>query len=190
MKMQFATVAISLATLALGGCGKKVDTTSNNAAAVPTNSVNAIEPAPVADSAGQAFANAAAASDTFEIESSRLAQSNSQSTSVKKFAETMIKAHADSTAKLGQAASAASPAIVPKPLLTAEQQQSLDALKGKKGADFDAAYVEAQSKGHQETLVTLRAYSANGDVPSLKEFATKLIPIVTAHLNMAKGLKS
>jgi putative membrane protein len=79
---------------------------------------------------------------------------------------------------------------VPKPLLTAEQQQSLDALKGKKGADFDAAYIEAQTRGHQETLDTLKAYSASGEVPSLKEFAAKLIPIVTAHLNMAKGLKS
>lgn len=190
MKMQSATVAITLAALTLGGCGRKVDTTSNNAAAAPVNSANTIEPAPVAESAGQTFANAAAASDRFEIESSRLAQANSQSASVKKFAESMIRAHTDSTAKLGQAASAASPAIVPKPLLTAEQQQSLDALKGKKGADFDAAYIEAQTRGHQETLDTLKAYSASGEVPSLKEFAAKLIPIVTAHLNMAKGLKS
>ena len=190
MKMHFATVAISLVALTLGGCGKKVDTTTNESAAAPVNSVNTAEPTPMAQSAGQQFANAAAASDTFEIESSRLAETNSQSATIKKFAASMIKAHTDSTAKLGQAASAASPTIVPAPLLTGAQQQSLDALKGKKGADFDAAYIQAQTKGHQETLEKLKAYSANGDVPSLKEFATKLVPVVTGHLNMAKGLKS
>lgn len=190
MNMQFATVAISLAALTLGGCGKKVDTTTNEVAAAPTNSVNAAEPTPAAESAGQLFANLAAASDTFEIESSRLAEANSQSATIKKFAASMIKAHTDSTAKLGQAASAASPAIVPNPVLTSEQQRSLDALKTKKGADFDAAYIEAQTKGHQETLEKLKAYSATGDVASLKEFATRLVPIVTGHLNMAKGLKS
>lgn len=37
------------------------------------------------------------------------------------------------------------------------------------------------------TLAKLKAYSANGAVPSLKRFATELVPIVTAHLNMAKA---
>ena len=78
----------------------------------------------------------------------------------------------------------------PPGVSAARRRQSLDALKGKKGADFDAAYIEAQTRGHQETLDTLKAYSASGEVPSLKEFAAKLVPIVTAHLNMAKGLKS
>lgn len=189
MKTQFAMVAISVAALTLSGCGKKTENTSNDTAAASINSVDTGEQTPVVESAGQKFANAAAASDTFEIESSELAQANSQSASVKKFATSMIKAHTDSTEKLGQAASAASPAIIPKPLLTDDQQRTLDMLKGKKGADFDAAYIEAQTKAHQETLDKLKVYSASGDVPSLKEFAAKLIPVVTGHLNMAKGLK-
>lgn len=190
MKTQFGIVAISLAALTLGGCGKKDEPIRNDTAGAPVNSMNAVDQAPVAESAGQAFANAAAASDAFEIQSSQLAQANSGSAAVKKFAAAMVKAHTDSTAKLNQAASSASPAIVPSPVLTAEQQQMLGALKAKTGADFDAAYIQAQTKAHQETLDKLKAYSTSGDVPVLKEFATKLIPIVTGHLNMAKGLKS
>ncbi len=38
------------------------------------------------------------------------------------------------------------------------------------------------------TLDAPKAYSASGDVASLKAFATVLVPIVTAHFNMAKGL--
>lgn len=39
------------------------------------------------------------------------------------------------------------------------------------------------------TLDTLKAYATTGDVASLKSFASALVPIVTAHVNMAKGLK-
>jgi putative membrane protein len=101
----------------------------------------------------------------------------------------MIKAHTDSTAKLKAAASAASPAIVPDPTLTVEQLQTLEALKGKEGAEFDMAYGDAQAKAHQMTLDALKAYAASGDVPTLKAFASSMVPIVTAHLNMAKGMK-
>jgi putative membrane protein len=38
------------------------------------------------------------------------------------------------------------------------------------------------------TLDALKSYSATGEVPSLKAFATELVPIVTSHLDMAKGL--
>ena len=41
----------------------------------------------------QAFANAAASSDRFEIESSRMAATSAQSASVKSFARQMITAH-------------------------------------------------------------------------------------------------
>ncbi|BAV66159.1 DUF4142 domain-containing protein [Sphingobium cloacae] len=190
MKTQTSIFAIALAALALGGCGKKSEPVPNETVAAPTNGLNAVESAPVPENADQAFANAAAASDMFEVESSRLAEINSQSASVKKFAEAMIKAHTDSTAELTEAAGKATPAIVPKLLLTPEQQQALDSLKDKKGADFDAAYIAAQRKGHEETLDKLKAYAENGEVPALKAFAAKLVPVVTEHLNMAKALKS
>ena len=100
----------------------------------------------------------------------------------------MVKAHTDSTAKLKTAAAAASPAIMPEPQLTGEQQQTLTDLGGKSGADFDTAYAKVQVDAHQMTLDTVKAYSANGDVAPLKAFATTLTPIVAAHLNMAKAL--
>ncbi|MDX3911450.1 MAG: DUF4142 domain-containing protein [Sphingobium sp.] len=182
-------IAFSAAVLAVGACGKKAEP-SNETAAVntmgPGNSAGETV-APVTQ--GQTFANTAASSDTFEIETSRLAETNSGSTAVKNFAQAMIKAHTVSTEKLKAAAGKANPAITPLPALTASQQQVVDGLKTKTGAAFDAAYKEAQVSGHQATLEALRAYSAQGDVASLKTFATEMIPVVTGHLNMANGLK-
>jgi putative membrane protein len=102
----------------------------------------------------------------------------------------MIDAHTASTAKLKTTTASLSPAITPDPTLTADQQTQLDALKKLTGADFDKAYIDAQTAGHQQTLDKLKDYSANGDVPALKTFATGLVPTVAAHLNMAKGLKA
>jgi putative membrane protein len=107
---------------------------------------------------------------------------------VKKFAQQMISAHTASTAKLKSVTSGLSPAFTPEATLAPEQQQLLDNLKSKNGADFDAAYKAAQVDGHQKTLDLLKSYTASGDVPALKSFASGMVPLVTAHLNMAKSL--
>ncbi|VWX54322.1 DUF4142 domain-containing protein [Novosphingobium sp. 9U] len=180
-------LAVSIAALSLAGC-KKSEAPAGDVAATSAATDDAMAAATPAATPGQVFADTAAASDQFEIESSKLAASKAKSAKVKTFAEQMIKAHTDSTAKLKAAAASASPAITPAPKLTAMQQQTLDDLGTKSGAEFDTAYAKAQTDAHQMTLDTLKAYSASGDVPSLKSFATTLVPIVTAHLNMAKGL--
>ena len=82
-----------------------------------------------------------------------------------------------------------SPPITPDDTLSADQQAKLDSLKGLNGTAFDSAYASAQVEAHQKALDALNAYAASGDNPTLKTFATGLIPTVTAHLNMAKGLK-
>jgi len=188
------TIIASTVLLALAGCGRGADTAQGNTDTAATAQPNATDatpaPAQAALGASQSFANVAAASDAFEIETSRLALTNGASASVKSYARKMIDAHTASTATLKTAAAQASPAIVPDPVLNAEQQQKLDQLKALNGAAFDQAYIAEQAAGHQQTLDALKAYAATGDSPQLKRFATGLIPTVTAHLNMAKAMKA
>jgi putative membrane protein len=192
--MRLGTLALlSAASLALAACGHKDNDTTTPAADVNETDMGNTGAdrgnTAATMSPGQTFANAAAASDAFEIATSKLAQGSAHSAAVKSFADKMIAAHTASTGKLKAAAAGASPAITPDATLTAEQQQTLDSLKGKTGADFDKAYAAAQVDAHQKTLDALKAYSASGDVPQLKTFAGGMIATVTAHLNMAKGLK-
>ena len=191
-------VILSASVLALAACGQKTETTTNDTALV-TNDTTAFDAntTSVAETnmtapatGGQAFVNSAAASDAFEIATSKLALDNSSSAAVKKYANQMIAAHTASTDKLKATTAGLSPAITPDPTLNAEQQAQLDGLKTKKGAEFDTAYIAAQQSGHQQTLDMLRGYAATGDVPALKTFASGLVPTVAAHLNMAKGLKA
>ncbi len=197
MTMNFKTLTlVSAAALSLAACGKKANdaTAVDNGTYAPATVTNVTDAggndAMAPASGGQAFVNTAAASDAFEIETSKLAATNGASAAVKKFATKMITAHEGSTAKLKALTSTLTPALTPDPALNAEQQQKLADLKTKKGTEFDAAYAAAQVAGHQQTLDALRAYAATGDVAQLKTFASGLVPTVAAHLNMAKSLKS
>ena len=156
--------------------------TGENGMAAATN---ATAPSPTT---AQGFINAAAASDRFEIESSKLAASSASSAAVKKFASQMISAHSASTAKLKSIVGGMSPPMTPDDTLNPTQQQKLDSLKGLNGAAFDSAYASAQVEAHQMALDMLKNYAASGDNAQLKTFANGMIPTVTAHLNVAKGL--
>ena len=139
-------IAVSGSVLALGACNKSSQVTTN---ATDTNMAmdNGMAPNGMAEAGpltAQGFANTAAASDRFEIESSKLAEASASSAAVKKFAAQMIKAHTESTAKLKSTLSGLSPAITPDDTLTPEQQATLDSLKAAKGAAFDTAYALAQ----------------------------------------------
>ena len=186
-----ALILLSGAALALTACGQKTEN-ANADMNVDTNVLTAndvVATAPQAPLTSQGFVNAAAASDRFEIESSKLAATAAQSAAVKSFAQKMISAHTDSTAKLKSTLAGMTPPVTPDDTLSAEQQQTLDSLKGLTGAAFDSAYTSAQVDAHQKALDTLNGYAAGGDNAQLKTFASGLVPTVTAHLNMAKGLK-
>jgi putative membrane protein len=197
--MKKSTVIWLFATAcAVGGCHRQSETAdaSNTNTSPPiamandgNDASNGAMKASAVATRGQLFANNAAASDAFEVQTSKLALDNSQSSAVKKFATQMIAAHTQSTGKLKALAANLSPAIVPDPTLAPDQQAKLDALKDKKGSEFDSAYAAVQVAGHQQTLDKVRSYAGTGDVPELKSFAQTLAPIVAAHLNMAKALK-
>lgn len=194
--MTIRTLALlTAATIGLAACGHSTSTASNTSTdttmtadtnATTGNDMNAAAPVP---SGGQTFVNTAAASDAFEIATSKLALDQSKSASVKSFAKEMIKAHTGSTGKLKTITAGLTPPLTPDPTLTSDQQSTLDGLKAKTGSDFDTAYASAQVAAHQAALDGLKSYGATGDVPQLKDFANGLVPIVTAHLNMAKALK-
>ena len=190
----YAILALSAASISLVACNKKADdipatelnTMPTNDAAMNGVVATATAAAPMS---AQGFANAAAASDRFEVETSKLASASGQTAAVKKFADNMIKAHTASTAELKTILGGLPTPVTPNDAFNPDQQRLMDGLQGKTGSELDKAYAAAQVTAHQATLDALKAYTAGGDTPALKTFANKMVPTVTAHLNAAKGLK-
>jgi len=54
--------------------------------------------------------------------------------------------------------------------------------------DFDKLFISQQTEGHTAALDSLKAYSTGGDQPSLKEFATTVIPTVQGHLDKLNAM--
>ena len=153
---------------------------------VADNALNSLKPAPNA----QEFVNLAAQSDVFEIAAATLAATNAASPEVKAFAQQMIKAHSESTAKIKAAAGKSRPTVAPDPALTADQKEELDELRQKKGAAFDEEYVDGQVDAHEDALALMRSYASGGTHAALKAVAGEIAPVVEGHLKMARDLEA
>lgn len=195
--MKYGLVLAPLSAVALAACGDATVTGDNAASNMAAADVgpamdNAVSnmtmPDDAAPLAAQQFADTVAASDAFEIESSKLAQEKATRGAVKEFAAMMVKDHTNSTAKLKEAAAKAEPAITPNPALDPEQTANLEALRATSGEAFDTLYKQQQIAAHQKALSTLQSYAANGDVPALRTFAAETAKVVEGHLKHANSM--
>jgi putative membrane protein len=135
------------------------------------------------------FLAQAASGDQFEIQSSQLALTASQSAGVRNFANTMISDHT----RLSQAMSAAAAAArlqPPAPTLLPAQQAMLDQLRSAgTGYSFDQAYQQVQITAHQNALTLFQNYAASGDLPPIRTAAGQAVPTIQSHLAMAQALQ-
>ena len=137
----------------------------------------ATDPATFVDKAGRAGA--------FEVEASKLAQTAGTSPDVKNFANRMVDDHTHAAAELKQAAGTLTVPGEP----SADQRAKLDALKGRTGADFDRQYAsEVGVAAHEEAVALFDDYAKNGTDAGLKAFATKTLPTLREHLDMARKM--
>lgn len=189
------------AALSLAACGGGADSAENdmmaddgtlmdNEAMMANDSAmmdNGAMAAPT-PSSPQDYVAMAAASDMFEIESSRLATEKAQRQEVKDFAQMLIADHQKSTATLKTAAAAAEPPVTLTPQLNAEQQANIDALRNASGADFDRLYLSQQVPAHEKALAMLRGYAESDGPAQLKQHASTTAPAVEQHLTRARSL--
>ena len=186
--------AAAVAALSLSACKQQGTSISNNQTQGMTDEAP-IENSPMAGnmamegaaSADQAYVQNAAASDMFEIETSKLALNQATSPALKTYAKMMIDEHTKSSNELKPAAQAAG---IPVPAtLPAEMQGKLDALRGLSGANFDKRYLADQRAGHQDPLAKVNGYLAAAPAGPLKDHASKVTCVVQKHLNSLEKIK-
>jgi putative membrane protein len=135
----------------------------------------------------KSFIENAAISDMFEIETSKIAQQKADEQS-KTFASKMVKDHSEASAEL-KAIAAKANVEVPSALDSAHQSK-LDKLKSLSGADFDKQYDADQLAAHKDAVSMFERYAQGGDNADLKAFATKHLPHLKEHLQMAESMQN
>jgi putative membrane protein len=173
------TLLYLLALLAVPALGQS---TPPGTSGVPTSEQGDLS------SKSAAVLRTATSSNLFEIESSRLALTRTQSTAIKEFADRMVADHTRAANRARQALTemGASP---PPAMLEPTHQQQLDALKAVANAEFDRAYVEVQYTAHVEAIALIRDYARTGDNERLKKLAADLLPLLQGHLDHVTRLR-
>jgi putative membrane protein len=188
-------ITVAVGALALSACKQEGTSISNNqtqgqtdeAMVENTVAMDGNMGAAASSSADQAYVQNAAASDTFEIETSKLALEKASLPSIKTYAQMMIDEHTKSTNELKPAAQAAGIAV--PAALPADKQAKVDTLRRLSGAEFDRQYLADQRSGHQETLAKVNAYLAAAPAGPLKDHASKVTGVVQKHLNSLEKIK-
>jgi putative membrane protein len=133
------------------------------------------------------FVTMATVSNAFEIETSRLALERSQRPAVRRFANSMIGDHTRAAQRLAAVVQQNGMAA-PPPALDARHAAMLQSLQAAQGPAFDDAYVTMQAAAHQEAITLFSTYSAQGDNPDLRAFASRTLPTLEAHARMVERL--
>ena len=147
----------------------------------------AAQAAPLKLSAPEYVARAGA-SDKFEIEEARMAESRSHNPRVLDFAKEMVRDHTDSTAKVAAAATRSMGHAPPPPSTSPHQGSDLRDLSSAAPRDFDRVYMTQQAASHRDALDLHRNYAERGTDPELKRAAGEIRPVVQRHLDMADKL--
>jgi putative membrane protein len=133
-----------------------------------------------------AFAEVAASSNMFEIESSQLALERTSNDEVKAFAEHMIEDHTAAGEKMK--AAAAKDGVTPPATMAEKEQAQLQELQSAEEEAFDQAYLTAQVAAHDEAVALFDAFSTEGEESALRAFAAETLPTLEEHKATAHEL--
>jgi putative membrane protein len=190
MSHRYTRASAALALLLLSGCAGffgegSTASLQGSSPGVPPSAAVAPQPPPAAairTTAG--FVQAAAVSDLYEVQSSRLASMKTRVMDVRRFADMMIADHTATTTQLMQIVSRSAPTITPPMQPDARRQALLAELMQAQGPDFDRRYVMQQINAHREALMLMEGYAQMGDNAELRQFASATAPKIRMHLDM------
>lgn len=134
--------------------------------------------------ADRQFVMDAARDGMSEVELGRLASERASSDDVKKFAHQMIDDHSKAGDELMQLAS--QKGITAPKDVGAKEKALRDRLSKLSGADFDRQYMREMVDDHNKAVAKFQREASNGKDPDLKAWASKTLPTLRHHLEMAR----
>jgi putative membrane protein len=132
------------------------------------------------------FIKEAATSDMLEIEAAKIAQQRGNADE-KKFAEQMIADHTKTSTELKGQVPADMKSAIPT-ALDDSSQKKLDKLRDTKPEDFAGQYDPMQVSAHKDAVSLFERYANGGDNDQLKGWASKTLPALQHHLDMAQAM--
>ena len=121
-----------------------------------------------------------------EVELGHWAAQKGTSEAVKQFGQRMVDDHGKANAELATLAS--SKGITLPTTLDEKHQKDVSKITKLSGAEFDRAYSKMMLSDHKKDVAAFEKQSQKGADADLKAFATKTLPTLQEHLQMATAL--
>ena len=170
----------SAALLVLAGCE------ATDKAATDVKSAAQAQTTPTLSTTDATFINTASQAGVEEIKFAQLAETQSHSARVKKFAMQMVTDHTAANEKL--TALAQQKGITPTTTTDTAHDQMYTQLQGEHGRTFDRDYLAGQIKDHQMVADAMQTEIQSGTDADVKSFAQMTLPTIQQHLEMAQAL--
>lgn len=132
------------------------------------------------------FVMDAAMGGLMEVELGRVAAQRGSSDAVKQFGQRMVDDHSAANQELMSIAS--SKGMTLPTAVDEKHQQDVTKLSALSGAEFDRAYSKMMLKDHEKDVKEFERQSAKGSDAEIRAFATKTLPTLQEHLQMARML--
>jgi len=143
-------------------------------------------------SGDEEFIKEAAQGGMMEVELGKLAQEKAANDKVKQFGKRMEQDHSKANTELKKIAS--NKGVDISTPLDSKHQSKVDKLTKLNGADFDKEYMESMVSDHKDDIKKFQSVANKGKDSDLKQFASKTLPTLKEHLQLAettaKQLKS
>lgn len=121
-----------------------------------------------------------------EVELGRIAAQQGASDAVKQYGQRMVDDHTKANSELMTLATSKGMTLPTE--LDEKHRNDVTKLSGMSGAEFDRAYARMMVNDHKKKVDNFEKQSQRGGDPDLKAFATKTLPTVQEHLQMARAL--
>lgn len=144
-------------------------------------------PSPILPSQDRDFLEHAAEGSNAEIQIGKLTGTNAWRPEVKAYGQRMVADHSAINRRL--AAIAAKHRIV-LPTSLGEHQASYDRLVDLRRDRFDDEFVQVMIEDHDMAAELFRSEASGGADPELRAFAAQTLPLIVAHLEHAKAMRT
>jgi putative membrane protein len=129
----------------------------------------------------------AAMGGMLEVELGRVATQRGTSDAVKQFGQRMVDDHSKANTELMSLAS--SKGITLPTTLDEKHQEQVTKMSGLSKAEFDRTYAKVMVSDHEKDVSEFEKESTKGVDPDLKAFASKTLPTLQEHLQLARSLE-
>ena len=189
--MKRTLIAVLPCALWLGACAPTTDETATDSGASgkqsTTEAATDAKKTQIASEDAQ-FMKEAAQSGMAEVKMGELGQSNGESQQVKAFSQRIVTDHTKANEELKQLAAKKG---VPLPDEMSEQHKTMiQHLSSLKGREFDGAFKQHAVENHQKSVEKFKTASEKAKDAELKTFASKTLPVLQQHLELAKQLNA